>query len=57
MTVLPKSGELFPCPFCEEPEFDLIGIKHHLKSGYCKVFEAIETPDEERERKRVERGE
>ena len=30
------------CPFCEEEEFDLSGLKYHLKSGHCKDFEETE---------------
>jgi len=29
------------CPFCNEKDFDLIGLKHHLLSGYCDNFENI----------------
>lgn len=27
--------ELVRCPFCKEPDFDLIGLKHHLR--LCRV--------------------
>lgn len=27
------------CPFCNEKDFDLIGLKHHLLSGHCDNFE------------------
>ena len=30
------------CPFCEEGEFDRIGLKLHLKMGWCEEFN--ETP-------------
>jgi hypothetical protein len=27
------------CPFCEEEDFDLIGLKGHLLNGHCADFE------------------
>lgn len=27
------------CPFCHEEDFDLIGLKIHLVSGWCDVYE------------------
>lgn len=30
------------CPFCGERDFDLIGLKGHLLSGYCEIFESTE---------------
>jgi hypothetical protein len=30
------------CPFCEEEDFDLIGLKAHLLNGYCEDFNATE---------------
>ena len=26
------------CPFCNESDFDLIGLKHHLVTGRCEIF-------------------
>jgi hypothetical protein len=31
------------CPFCEDSDFDLIGLKHHILRGYCEVYNS--TPD------------
>ncbi len=30
------------CPFCGENDFDNIGLKHHLDSGFCEEFEKTE---------------
>jgi len=30
------------CPFCGEDDFDLIGLKYHLISGYCETYESTE---------------
>jgi len=30
------------CPFCQEPDFDKIGLKYHLSNGYCDVYEETE---------------
>ena len=32
------------CPFCDEKDFDLIGLKWHLMSGGCDKFNKTETP-------------
>lgn len=37
-----SDAELVNCPFCKETEFDLIGLKHHLISNCCPIFEEIE---------------
>lgn len=29
------------CQFCGEGDFDLIGLKMHLRFGWCEAFEAI----------------
>lgn len=29
------------CPFCQETDFDLIGLRHHLQSGYCDVYDSL----------------
>jgi len=31
------------CPFCAEPDFDLVGLKSHLSKGECEVFEKTES--------------
>lgn len=28
------------CPFCGDGDFDLEGLKHHFRNGYCVVYEA-----------------
>ena len=38
--------KLRSCPFCDEDDFDLIGLKHHLRSGHCEVFGNTLTPEE-----------
>lgn len=30
------SEPLISCPFCKEPDFDLVGLKIHLLSGHCE---------------------
>jgi len=30
--------ELIQCPFCHEKDFDLIGLKIHLKHDWCEVY-------------------
>ena len=34
--------ELLCCPFCKEKDFDAIGLKSHLLSGDCKLFNETE---------------
>lgn len=29
------------CPFCQEGEFDLLGLKIHLSLGYCDVYKDL----------------
>lgn len=29
------------CPFCGEDDFDDIGLKNHLLSGFCSVFNDV----------------
>ena len=29
------------CPFCEEEDFDLSGLKYHFEQGYCEVYNMI----------------
>lgn len=38
--------DLLPCPFCHETDFDLIGLKGHLLSGYCIIFDNTKMPHE-----------
>ena len=45
------------CPFCDEPDFDLVGLKSHLSQGECDIYEMTETAHEEFMRKRRERRE
>ena len=33
--------EPLTCPFCNETDFDTIGLKHHLVSGGCNIFEEV----------------
>lgn len=32
------------CPFCQETDFDLIGLKHHFQAGHCDVWNEIPPP-------------
>lgn len=32
------------CPFCQEADFDLIGLKSHYLRGWCDVFNATADP-------------
>lgn len=32
------------CPFCNENEFDLPGLKMHLEYGWCDKYNALEMP-------------
>ena len=36
------------CPFCQETQFDAIGLKHHLLSGGCEKFNTVITIEQER---------
>jgi hypothetical protein len=29
------------CPFCNEDDFDLLGLKFHLVRGWCVEFETL----------------
>lgn len=33
------------CPFCNETEFDAIGLKQHLQRGWCDAFNETPTTD------------
>lgn len=37
--------QFIPCPFCKDDDFDLIGLKEHLISGWCDEFNDIEGID------------
>ena len=39
------------CPFCNEVDFDLVGLKNHLTEGRCDVFNKTVTVEQERKRK------
>jgi hypothetical protein len=34
--------DVIQCPFCNEYDFDKIGLKSHLLNGDCEVFETTE---------------
>lgn len=36
--------EYMVCPFCKDTDFDMVGLKIHLLSGYCEIFDLVETP-------------
>lgn len=36
-----QSIKLLSCPFCNEPGFDLVGLKMHLIRGWCEVAGAL----------------
>lgn len=36
------------CPFCNEADFDLIGLKNHLVKGHCDTFNEIISIEQER---------
>jgi hypothetical protein len=36
------------CPFCDDSGFDAIGLKHHLVTGYCEMFNSTISVEEER---------
>lgn len=29
------------CPFCDEDDFDLIGLKTHFENGWCEVYNRL----------------
>ncbi len=33
--------DLISCPFCGEKDFDLIGLKIHIYTGYCEKYDKI----------------
>jgi hypothetical protein len=32
--------KIVQCPFCDENDFDLIGLKDHLRTD-CKIFDSL----------------
>lgn len=40
------------CPFCQESDFDLVGLKHHLTAGECDQFNETVSIDEEASQRR-----
>lgn len=36
----PPYGDAPLCPFCGEPDMDLVGLKMHLTRGWCEAFNA-----------------
>lgn len=36
-------NDLLCCPFCKEPDFDLIGLKSHLEHGDCELYNNLES--------------
>ena len=33
------------CPFCNDSDFDLIGLKHHILRGWCEVYNSTPNMD------------
>ena len=42
----PVVGKELTCSFCADTGFDVPGLKHHLLSGYCEVFESTPSLDD-----------
>jgi hypothetical protein len=36
-----KEEPYIKCPFCHEPNFDLIGLKLHLEHGDCDKYNSL----------------
>jgi len=32
------------CPFCNDDDYDLIGLKMHLLRGWCEKFDTLKVP-------------
>lgn len=46
------SGLYIKCPFCDEDDFDLYGLKLHLTKGYCDYYNDLtDAPKDEDEDK------
>ena len=43
------------CPFCDEDDFDLIGLKNHLIWG-CEAYANTISPEQEREERKKSEG-
>lgn len=39
--IIPKLDASLTCPFCQDTDFDAIGLKSHLSYGHCEMFEAV----------------
>lgn len=39
------------CPFCDDDDFDIIGLKNHIEA-YCEVYKGIDAIQEDRRRAR-----
>ena len=37
--------DLISCPFCNERDFDLVGLKSHLMHGDCELFNGLENTE------------
>lgn len=37
-------SELKSCQFCNEEDFDLIGLKIHYSAGHCEQYNALAIP-------------
>ena len=35
-----EKSEIY-CPFCGEGDFDRIGLKHHLDTGWCNEYNIV----------------
>ena len=38
-----SAENLLYCPFCGEPDFDLVGLKGHLEHGDCETYNNLES--------------
>jgi len=37
-----EKSQMISCPFCGETDFDMIGLKRHLESGQCVIFNEVD---------------
>ncbi len=37
-TICPEDSGCICCPFCEEGDFDKVGLKKHIINGWCEIF-------------------
>lgn len=37
--------EYIKCPFCNEDDFDLIGLKYHLERHHCEEYSNLDISD------------